>query len=56
MCLVTLAILKVARPFTVIREFITVSKVPGSSQFVTVAISTLITALETLHFSKVGTD
>ena len=53
---VTLPILKVGRPFAVNREFRTVSKVPGSSQFLTVAISTLITALETLLFSKVGVD
>ena len=50
---VTLHILKVGRPFAVKREFRTVSKVPGSSQFLTVAINTLITALETLFFSKV---
>ena len=50
---VTLPILKVGRPFAVNREYRTVSKVPGSSQFLTVAISTLI-ALETLLFSKVG--
>ena len=53
---VTLPILKVGRPFAVNREFRTVSKVPGSSQFLTVTISTLITALETLLFSKVGID
>ena len=53
---VTLPILKVGRPFAVNREFRTVSKVPSSSQFLTVAISTLITALETLLFSKVGID
>ena len=53
---VTLAILKVGRPFAANREFRTVSKVPGSSQFLTVALSTLITALETLLFSKVGID
>ena len=53
---VTLPILKVGRPFAVNREFRTVSKVPGSSQFLTVAISTLITALETLIFSKVRID
>ena len=53
---VTLPILKVGRPFAVNREFRTVSKVPGSSQFLIVAISTLITALETLLFSKVGID
>ena len=41
---VTLPILKVGRPFAVNREFRTVSKVPGSSQFLTVAISMLITA------------
>ena len=52
---VTLPILKVGRPFAVNKEFRTVSKVPGSSQFLTVAISTLITSLETL-FSKVGFD
>ena len=51
---VTLHILKVGKPFAVNREFGTVSKVPGSSQFLTAAISTLITALETLLFSKVG--
>ena len=38
---VILPILKVGRPFAVKREFRTVSKVPGSSQFLTVAISTL---------------
>ena len=53
---VTLPILKVGRPFAVKREFRTVSKVPGSSQFLTVAISTLITALETLLFFNVGVD
>ena len=51
---VTLPILKVGRPFAVKMDFRTVSKVPGSSQFLTVAISTLITALETLLFSNVG--
>ena len=51
---VTLPILKVGRPFAVNREFRTVSKVPGASQFLTVAISALITALETQLFSKVG--
>ena len=54
MGVVTLPILKVGRPFAVNREFRTVLKVLGSSQFLTVAISTLITALETLLFSKVG--
>ena len=53
---VTLPILKVGRPFAVKMEFRTVSNVPGSSQFFTVAISTLITAFETLLFSKVGID
>ena len=53
---VTLPILKVGRPFADKREFRTVSKVPCSSQFLTVAMSTLITALETLLFSKVGID
>ena len=53
---VTLHILKVGRPFAVKREFRTVSKVLGSSQFLTVAISTLITALQTLLFWKVGID
>ena len=53
---VTLPLLKVGRPFAVKREFRTVSKVPGSSQFLTVAIGTLITALETLLFSNVGID
>ena len=53
---VTLPILKVGKPFAVKREFRTVSKVPGSSQFLAVAISTLIIALETLLFSKVGID
>ena len=53
---VTLSILKVGRLFAVNREFRTVSKVPGSSRFLTVAISKLITALETLLFSKVGID
>ena len=47
---VTLSILKVGRPLAVKREFRTVSKVPGSSQFLPVAISTLITALETIFF------
>ena len=51
---VTLPILKVGRPFAVNREFRTVSNVPGSSQFCTVATSTLITAFEALLFSKVG--
>ena len=51
---VTLPIFKVGRPFAVKREFRTVSKVPGSSQFLTVAISTLITVFETQLFSKVG--
>ena len=45
---VTLPILNVGRPFAVEREFRTVSKMPGSSLFLTVAISTVITALETL--------
>ena len=53
---VTLTILKVWRPFAGKREFRTVSKVPGSSQFLTVAISTLITSLETLLFSKIVID
>ena len=53
---VTLPILKVGIPFAVNREFRTVSKVPDSSQFLTVAISTLITGSETLLFSKVGID
>ena len=53
---VTLLILKVGRPLAVKREFRTVSKVPGSSQFLTVAISTLITALKTLLFSEAGID
>ena len=47
---VTLPILKVDRPFAVKREFRTVSKVPGSSLFLTVSISTLLNALETLLF------
>ena len=34
----------------------TVSKVPGSSLFLTVAMSTLITVLEILLFPKVGID
>ena len=42
---VTLPILKMRIPFAVKREFRTVSKVPGSSQFLIVVISTLITAL-----------
>ena len=49
-------ILKVGRPFAVNREFRTISKVPGSSQFLTAAISMLITALETLIFSEVEID
>ena len=53
---VTLPILKVGRSFAVNREFRTVSKVPGSPQFLTVAISMLMTAIETLLFSKVGID
>ena len=36
---VTLPILKVGRPFAINREFRTVSKVPRSSQFLTVAIA-----------------
>ena len=36
-CGVTLPILKVGRPFAVNREFRTVSKVPGSTQFLTEA-------------------
>ena len=51
---VTLPILKVWRPFSVKKEFRTVSNVPSSSLFFTVAISMLITAFETLHFSKIG--
>ena len=51
---VTLPILKVGRPFAVKREFRTVSKVSRSAQFLIVSISTLITALETRLFSKVG--
>ena len=53
---VTFPILKVTMPFAVNREFRTVSKMPGSSQFLTVAISTMITALEKRFFSKVGID
>ena len=53
---VILPILKVGRPFAVKMEFRTVSKVPGSSPFLTVAKSMLITALETLLFSKGGID
>ena len=53
---VALHILKVGRPFAVKRQFRTVSNVSGSSQFFTVAISTLITASETLLFLKVGID
>ena len=52
---VTLPILKVGRPFAVKREFI-VSKVPSTSLFLTVAISTLIFFLgseETLFFSSI---
>ena len=49
---VTLTILKVGKLFAVKRAFRTVSKMPGSSQFLTVAISTLITSLETLLFRK----
>ena len=44
--------LKVGRPFAVKMEFRTVSKVPASSLFLTVAISTLIMALETDFFRK----
>ena len=50
----TLPILKVGRPFDVKREFRTVSNVPGSSLFLTVAISTLMTAFDTLFFLKAG--
>ena len=53
---VTLPILKVGRLFAVKIEFRTISKVPGYSQFLTVEISMLITAFETLLFSKVGID
>ena len=49
---VKLPILKVGIQFAIKKEFRTVSKVPGSSQFLTVAISMLITALETLLFRK----
>ena len=49
---VTLPISKVGRPFTVKREFRTVSKVPGSSQFLTLAISTLITVRNTTFFER----
>ena len=48
----TLPILKVGRSFSAEREFRTVSNVPGSSLFLTVAISTLITALETTFFES----
>ena len=47
---VTLPILKVGRPFAVKKEFRTVSNVPGSSQYFTVATSNVITAFETLLF------
>ena len=47
---VTLPILKVGKPFAVKREFRTVSKLSGFSLFLTMAISTPITALQTLHF------
>ena len=50
----TLPILKVGTPFEVKREFSTVSNVPYSSLFLTVAISTLITGFATLLFSKAG--
>ena len=53
---VTLPILKVVRPFAVKRKFRTISKVSCSSLFLKVAISSLITALETLLFFKVGID
>ena len=53
---VSLPILKVGMPSKVKGELRTVSKVPSSSLFLSVAISTLITALETLLFSKVGVD
>ena len=53
---VTLPILEVGRPFSVKMEFRTVSKEPGFSQSLTVAISALMTAIETLLFSKVGID
>ena len=51
---VTLPILKVGRPFAVKGEFRTVSKVAGSSQFLTVVIDILITTLEALLFSNFG--
>ena len=38
---VTSAILKVGRPFAVKREFRTVSKVPGDSQFLTFGMTML---------------
>ena len=44
--------LKVGRPFAIKREFRTVSKVPASSLFLSVAISTLIMALETDFYRK----
>ena len=50
----TLPILKVARPFEVKGEFRTVSNVPSSSLFLTVVISTLITAFEIWLFLKAG--
>ena len=54
---VTLPILKVGRPFAVKREFRTVSKVPGSSQFLTVAISTYTdNCVRNTTFPNVGID
>ena len=43
---VTLPILNWGRPLATRREFRTASNVPGTSLFLTVAISTLITAFE----------
>ena len=56
---VTLPILRVGRPYAVNREFRTVSKVPGSSQFLSVAISQGLLHLQAwvyLGFYKLAAD
>ena len=55
-CGETLPVLNVGMTFAVKREFRTDSNLPDSSLFLTVVISILITALETLLFSRVGID
>ena len=49
---VTLPILNLGRPLATRRELRTASKMPGTSLFLTVALSTLITAFEMLLFSN----